>query len=183
MLAGLDSRRYEALVARFAASLRRGPARSYAPGRVPVLAVAPDLIEKRYRKLRKLGDNIDRKTPPPAYHALRIDAKKLRYALEFFGPLYGKPATDFAARLATLQDLLGLHQDADVAEEMLHQMAELNARRLGVATLLVMGAISERYRRHAEQLRRDFPKIYRPLSGPEWRRLARLMDDRRPQAV
>jgi triphosphatase len=180
MLAGLDSRRYESLVARFGAVLRRGPARTFTPGREPALTVAPALVEKRYRRLRRQGDAIDRETAAPVYHALRIDAKKLRYALEFFGPLYGKPATDFAVRLTGLQDLLGLHQDADVAGAMLHEMAERNARKLGAATLLVMGAIGERYRRHAEELRHDFPKVYRPLSGPEWRRLRKLMEDRRP---
>jgi CHAD domain-containing protein len=181
MLAGLDSRRYESFIARFAAALHRGPARTFAPGQAPILAVGPGLVEERYRKLRKIGDRIGPKTPPATYHALRIRAKKLRYAIEFVGPLYGKPATGFATRLAELQDLLGLHQDADVAEEMLHQMAEQNSRRLGAATLLVMGAISERYRRHATQLRKDFPARYRPIGGSEWRRLERAMEERRPE--
>ena len=45
------------------------------------------------------GDAIGRGSPPEAYHALRIECKKLRYALEFVGPIYGKQATSFAARL------------------------------------------------------------------------------------
>lgn len=181
MLAGLDSRRYESFIARFAAALHRGPSRTFTPGRLPVLAVAPGLVEDRYRKLRKIGDGIGPKTPAQTYHALRIRAKKLRYAIEFVGPLYGKPASAFAGQLAELQDLLGLHQDADVAEGMLHQMAEQNSRRLGASTLLVMGAISERYRRHAEQLRKEFPERYRPVTGQEWRRLERAMEARRPR--
>lgn len=181
MLAALDSRRYESLIARFAATLRRGPVRRFGPGRTPILAVAPDLVERRYRKLRRNGDQIDRKSLAGTYHLLRIDAKKLRYALEFVGPIYGKPAADFVVRLTALQDLLGLHQDADVAVEMLDAMAQTNGRRLGHASLMVMGAIAERYRRHGEELRHDFPRVYKPITGAELRRLLKTMESlRRP---
>jgi CHAD domain-containing protein len=179
MLLTLNSRRYDYLVLRFAAFLRRGSAKSFAPGRQPILAVAPDLVERRYRKVRKAGDRIGPNSPPTDYHLLRIDAKKLRYALEFVGPIYGKPATEFSQRVTALQDVLGLHQDADVAMQMLHQMAATSGRRLGPAALLVMGAIAERYRVHAIELRKQFPKVYKPLAGTEWKRLLKLMEGRR----
>ncbi|MEP7215841.1 MAG: CHAD domain-containing protein, partial [Anaerolineaceae bacterium] len=44
MLFALNSRRYDLLVVRFGAFLRRGPVRALAAGRVSVLAVAPDLV-------------------------------------------------------------------------------------------------------------------------------------------
>ena len=180
MLRVLDSRRYEQFVARYAARLRRGPARSFAAGRVPILAVAPDLLEKRYRRVRKLGDPITPASPAAAYHLLRIEAKKLRYALEFVGPIYGKPAIEFSARVAALQDVLGLHQDAEVAIEMLRETAARNPHRLGPATLLAMGAIAERYRKHAAELRAQFPSVYRPIGGREWRRLRATVEAKRP---
>lgn len=180
LLAVLDSRRYESFVARFSAALRRGPAHNFAAGHVSILAVAPDLLERRYRKLRKAGDGVTRQSAPEAYHALRIDAKKLRYALEFVGPIYGKHATEFSTRVTVLQDLLGLHQDADVAQDALQEMAEKYGRRLNAQALLLMGAISERYRRHAEKLRAGFLKAYKPLAGNEWRRLQKLIESRRP---
>ena len=182
MLRALDSRRYERFVRRFAAVLRRGPARSYAPGSRPILGTAPDLLEMRYRRLRKPGDRIVPGTPAAQYHLLRIEAKRLRYCLEFVGPVYGKPATDFSVRLTALQDVLGLHQDADVAVAMLHDMAASAGRRLGPETVLAMGAISERYRVQAEQLRARFPAVYKPLGGGEWRALRRLLESRRPPA-
>ncbi len=180
MLSILDSRRYELFLTRFSAALQRGPARNFTAGHISILAVAPDLLERRYRKLRKAGDAITAKSPPTAYHALRIDAKKLRYALEFVGPIYGKHATEFSTRVTALQDLLGLHQDADVAQDMLHQMAHKYGRRLNPQALLLMGAISERYRRQSEELRAGFPKAYKPLAGDEWRRLQKLIEARRP---
>ncbi len=181
MLLALDSRRYERLANRFAAALRHGPPRTFVPGRAPVLAVAPDLVEKRYRAVRKAGDKISRSSPPELYHALRIDAKKLRYALEFVGTgIYGKPAVDFSARVTALQDVLGLHQDAYVAMDLLQEIADSSGRRLGPATLMAMGVISERYRAHAEELRARFPSVYKPITGEEWRKLYRLMESRRP---
>ncbi|MFN0145482.1 MAG: CHAD domain-containing protein [Dehalococcoidia bacterium] len=181
MLAALDSRRYDLMVQRFAAALQRGSPRSLAAAREPILAVAPGLLEKRYRRLRRGGDAIKSGSPAAAYHALRIDAKKLRYALEFVGPIYGKPATEFAVRLTALQDLLGLHQDADVAIEMLHDMAASPRPRLNPETILALGAISERYRVHAAALRKGFPKVYGPLGGPEWRALRKVLEARRPR--
>ncbi len=174
MLAALDSRRFELLVARIAAALRRGPGSRPIEGREPVTAVAPGVIDKRYRRLRKMGDAINGSSPASSYHALRIDGKKLRYACEFFGPVYGEPATNFARQVTALQDVLGLHQDAEVAVTMLHDMAARNGRRLGPETLLAMGAIAERYRRHAGELRAQFPSVYKPLAK-EWRPLAKAL--------
>ena len=181
MLLALDSRRYGRLVSRFSALLKYGPPRTFVPGRAPILAVAPDMVEKRYRTVRKSGDRINRTSAPDLYHALRIDAKKLRYALEFVGTgIYGKPAVEFSTRVTAMQDVLGLHQDAYVAMDMLHEIAESSGRRLTPATLLAMGSISERYRTHAEDLRRQFPAVYKPIAGDEWKRLYRLMESRRP---
>ena len=182
MLIALDSRRYDRLVERLTAWLRRGPARSYASGREPVLAVAPAIVEKRYRRLRRRGDAITPASPPADYHALRIDGKRLRYALEFLSPLYGSPAANFARRVTGLQDVLGLHQDAEVAVTMLESLASNARPRLGAATLLAIGALCERYRQEADSHRREFPRVYRSLQGPEWRKLQRLMASRRPQA-
>ena len=60
-----------------------------------------------------------RKRPPSAeqLHALRIRAKRARYALEFLGDLTGKSGKRLVKRLVELQDLLGGHQDAVVAAE------------------------------------------------------------------
>lgn len=178
MLAVLDSRRYESVVQRFAATLRRGVVHSFQPGHQSILAVAPDLVERRYRKVIKVGDAIRKSSPASDYHLLRKDAKKLRYALEFVGPIYGKQALDFSERVTALQDVLGLHQDADVAAQTLHDMAVANVRKLGVPSLLAMGAVADRYRRHAEELRGQFPSVYRPIAGDEWRKLQKHMDSR-----
>lgn len=183
MLATLDSRRFAHLVEHLTAWLRRGPARSFAPGHEPVLSVGPGIIEKRYRRLRREGDVITTASAPAAYHALRIDGKKLRYALEFLAPVYGQRAAAFAKEVTALQDVLGLHQDAEVAVEMLEGLARQPRPRLAPDTLLAIGALCERYRQQAESLRGDFPRVYRPLRGPEWRRLHHTLESKRPPAA
>ena len=174
MLTLLSSRWYELLVARFVATLRRGAPRTSLIGREPITATAPDLLERRYGKVEKRGKRITSRTPAADYHLLRIDAKKLRYALEFVGPVYGKRATDFAARVTALQDVLGDHQDAEVAIEALDNMAT-TARRLPPETLLAMGAIAERYRAQAVSLRKQFPSVFRPLTGKEWQAFRKVV--------
>jgi triphosphatase len=168
MLTVLDRRRYDLFVERFAAFLRRGSLPNFAAGLVPVREVAPGLLSKRYRTVRKMGDAIGPASPPDSYHALRIEGKKLRYALEFFTPVYGQPAGDFAKRLAALQDVLGLHQDAYVAIDTLTDLANTSARRLGPQTLLAMGAVQERYRNEAENLRGRFREVYKPMAA-QWK--------------
>jgi hypothetical protein len=45
---------------------------------------------------------------------------------------------------------------------------------------MAMGVLAERYRTHAEELRAQFPAVYRQLAGPEWKKLLRLMEAQRP---
>ncbi len=78
------------------------------------------LIWKRYRKTCKLARSISDETPDQTVHDLRIDCKKLRYLMEFFGPLFN--AKDFKTilkPLKKLQDNLGLFNDYSVQQEAL----------------------------------------------------------------
>lgn len=57
-------------------------------------------------------------------HRIRIAAKRLRYATEFFGTLYRPgPVRRLLKKLARLQDLLGELNDAAVARALLRQLA------------------------------------------------------------
>lgn len=62
-------------------------------------------------------------------HALRIIAKKQRYAAEFFTSLYsGKGAKRYTKALSRVQDILGAINDVAVAEK---QLAEVDMDRDG----------------------------------------------------
>ena len=59
-------------------------------------------------------------SPATDYHRLRIRCKRLRYALEFLSDLYPGATRPLMRRLVTVQDVLGVHQDADVAGRPVH---------------------------------------------------------------
>lgn len=61
-----------------------------------------------------------------ALHDMRIAAKRLRYALEVFGDLYGPYAKQGGKRAKDLQDLIGEIHDCDVMLPRVHALiAEL----------------------------------------------------------
>lgn len=89
----------------------------------PVDDISRDRIAAAFRKILKRGDRLGDDPPPEALHRLRIDAKRLRYLLEFFKSLY--PETDITARikeLKRLQNTLGEFNDYDVQQKMLHNL-------------------------------------------------------------
>jgi CHAD domain-containing protein len=179
-LRALDSARYERLVARATALLQRGPLRRAPAAAVPVLAAAPPLIARRYRKASKLGKRLGPAAPAEAFHALRIECKQLRYALEFLRELYGKPARDLIAPLVRLQDILGWHQDATVAVAFLRDLSLRHARRMPPRTLFAMGRLAERHAQRAAALRNQFPAAFKKIKGRPWERMERALAARQP---
>ncbi len=174
MLRALDSRRYDRMVAAFTAVLRQGPLRRSAASGAPAVTVAPDLIRGRHRRFRKAAAALTTASPPEDYHRLRILGKRLRYAVEAFAEIYGKPARTFGRRMGDVQDVLGNHQDAHVSITQLRDLSE-TAPRLAPSTLFVMGRLAQRHAQEADALRREFPRVYKRATGKPWRRLRRAM--------
>lgn len=84
------------------------------------------LLQRRRRKLKKLGRRLP-DLPEPELHELRILAKKLRYAVEFYRPFFAhKPmrrqAQVHIRALARLQDALGALNDAAVGTQLLRNV-------------------------------------------------------------
>ena len=78
----------------------------------PVSGFAQTVLDAALKRVRKRGRHFA-SLAPPELHRLRIAAKKLRYATEFFAPLHdGKHARDYQQALARLQDALGSYNDA-----------------------------------------------------------------------
>ncbi|MCS6853753.1 MAG: CHAD domain-containing protein [Elioraea sp.] len=95
----------------------------------PLEAFAGAALEKRYKRIRRDGEGFAA-LDIPALHALRIDAKRLRYAGELFAPLHGeKKSRRFLKALAALQDALGRLNDGAVAGALLEKVAGRDAGR------------------------------------------------------
>lgn len=81
----------------------------------PLVDLARELLGKRHRKLVKSAHGLD-DPRPEELHALRIEAKKLRYTSEFFVRLFpGKAARSYVHALAQIQDILGTINDAETS--------------------------------------------------------------------
>jgi triphosphatase len=90
---------------------------------MPVAALAVTALGKRWRKVCKSAKRIDRLSIEER-HALRKELKKLRYATEFFRPLFpARRVKPFLASLRQLQDLFGELSDAAMLETRLGELA------------------------------------------------------------
>jgi triphosphatase len=183
MLRVLDSRRYAKLVASFAGFLQKGPSRRAAGARQPITEAAPGLVRKPYRKVRKLGDPLTEESSGEEFHELRKKGKRLRYALEFLAGAYGEPMEEFIGPLKDLQDVLGDHQDAEVATTHLRELsvARGRGRRLPPETVFVMGGISHRYEIQASELSTQFPKAYRKAVRKKWKKIRGVLEKADPE--
>jgi adenylate cyclase len=104
----------------FAAMLQVLPS-SAADG--PIEAFAARRVAKLHKKLHALAHEAQNLDIAPL-HALRIGAKRLRYAIEFFAPLYRTKSVKTAhVRLIRLQDTLGTLNDLASAGTLLTRYA------------------------------------------------------------
>jgi CHAD domain-containing protein len=85
--------------------------------------VLPPLVRAAWERLRTAVDELAADPPDEALHDIRKLAKHCRYSAEAVAPAVGKQARSFARAMADLQDVLGAHQDAVVAETWLRDVA------------------------------------------------------------
>jgi len=109
-----------------AATARLGaapPADGADPLGAPARSFAARLLDRRQRKLERRGRALARSTPEER-HALRIAAKKMRYAADFFAPLFSRRrARLYLDALARLQKVLGRYNDAATAARLAPELA------------------------------------------------------------
>ena len=151
VIAAFDSPRYRSLLY----ELERPPALREDQG----LETAAEAEYDRLRKnVKKLGDDPSDKE----LHRVRIKTKRARYAAEAVGG-----QSEFVSRAKDVQDVLGEHQDATVAEE---RIRELVAQVRGTGrTALAAGRLIERQRSRRASAREAWPQA--------WKRLRRAGDD------
>ncbi|HSJ92633.1 MAG TPA: CHAD domain-containing protein, partial [Gaiellaceae bacterium] len=126
-----------------------------APG---VSATLAELWWAELGRTRKRFEKLGASTPDDVLHAARIQVKRARYAAELASPELGKPGRRFVAAAKELQDVLGEHQDACVAEERIRSWAERDPAVGPVAARLL-----ERERERRVLARREWPEAWREL--------------------
>ena len=157
MLEALTAPRYFGLLERLAETVS-APLPTPAPGDAPQPALV-DLVRAEARKLRRAVEKAGDNPPDEVLHALRIRGKRVRYTGELVAPsLRGTPAGKQVKRLLSattaLQEVLGDHQDACVAEQRIRGLlAGLDAT---PDTVFVAGRLVEREIHRALEKRREW---------------------------
>ncbi len=131
--------------------------------------LAARIIFRRFKQVIKDGQALDSATPDPEVHRLRIQCKKLRYALEFFSSLY--PAEDIQTlvrQLKKLQDILGVFNDLSVQQQMLHHsLAGLRSgSRHNLEWAAALGGLMQSLFQEQQALRDHFVEAFTQFSDP-----------------
>lgn len=106
----------------------------------------------------------------PTLHALRIEAKRLRYTLEYFSEVLPVSARRLIATVTEMQDHLGLLNDADVAARAIREWLNLNAPYLPAASREAIGLYLDSRDADVERLRRSLRPLWRRITGQAFRR-------------
>ncbi len=132
------------------------------PASVPLAGVKASLasvwaaeLRRTRRAARRLGDV----AADEELHAFRIRAKRLRYATELAAHELGRRRAEAVVGAAKqLQDVLGSHQDAVVAEARIRDWAAGDP-----AGALAAGRLVERARRRRADARAEWRRVWRRL--------------------
>jgi CHAD domain-containing protein len=154
LLDAIRSARYLALLERLVAASQQPPLVDTAVE--PAADVLPALARGPWVHLRQSVDALPDDPSDAELHEVRIRAKRCRYASEAVTAVVGKPARRFAQEIATLQDVLGEHQDATVAERWLRDTARAGGRETFVA-----GELAAFARADAASARAEWPEAWR----------------------
>jgi CHAD domain-containing protein len=153
LIAALDEPRFIALIVRLEAE-------TSAP---PFVGSGPTLRDLAARELRRLGKTmraLGADPPDTELHAARIAVKRARYAAELAEPTVGKRAAAVIRDAKVLQDVLGDHQDAAVAEERIRALVGPRTR---PAQALSAGRVIERQHERRRVARAAYPQAWRAL--------------------
>ena len=143
-----------------------GPLRRYDNALTePVEEIAPDLLDRVWRKVAKRGRHIEQATSEQQ-HAFRKAIKKLRYSIEFLSGLYrDKQVETYLGPCEELQERFGTINDAAVTvalSERLHAADKDLAH--------TISAITEWATMRAAKVQHDASKPWQELcaAGPFW---------------
>jgi CHAD domain-containing protein len=109
-----------------------GPEGEAAPA--DLAAFAAKALGKRLKRLLAAGTDIAA-LPVDDLHAIRLNGKRLRYAAEFFAPVFaGRETRRFLRRMTALQERLGHLNDGNVAAGLMAEIGQARGYAGGIVT-------------------------------------------------
>jgi CHAD domain-containing protein len=140
--------------------------------------LAAERTRRAFAKVAKLGAAITPASPHESLHDLRKRCKELRYALEFFAPLYDPAAYGkVVGDLKRLQDCLGEFQDTEVQIEEIRTLGTsmLAAGEAPAVTLLAMGELTAGLATRQQLARADFERRFVAFADADGQRRMSLL--------
>jgi CHAD domain-containing protein len=147
LVEALDSPRFGELLARFGEAVTT----------LRVLDESVSLVgiaRREHERLRSAYEKLGDRPGDDELHAIRIKAKRARYAAELAALGDGEDLKQVAQSLRALQDLIGAHQDAVVAEERVLALST-------DATRAAADRIVEQEHRRKHRARADLPDVWK----------------------
>jgi CHAD domain-containing protein len=172
LIQALDSDRYHSLLSDWK-SFVKSPV-SVKPAAENARASLASVVARRAwrlsRRIAMRAETIDDHTLPERLHAVRVDAKKLRYLIDVTPAFYDSSAlASVLGALKKLQRVLGDFNDADVQQRRLLDCG----RTLGAGTpaniVMALGRLAEQCRQRRERLRREVVEKLTTFRGRDTR--------------
>ena len=158
--AALKSKRYLDLLERLVAAA--GQPVTTEKAQRPCQEVLLPLVASRWKKLAGAAKTATSEVSDEVLHDIRIKTKKVRYAAEAVAPALGKKNGNdlfaFAEKVASLQDVLGVHQDASVAMSTIRN--SVSADSVDAVFVFAAGRLFEREKAEARKARKDMKKAW-----------------------
>ncbi|MDQ6734075.1 MAG: CYTH and CHAD domain-containing protein [Nitrospirota bacterium] len=153
ILNALKSERYFELISKLMQA-------AHEPAVVVSTVTLCDIAAGEFTKLRKAMRKLGRAPADSDLHRVRIKTKRGRYAAELAETCTGNAAMRFVAQAKSFQDLLGMHQDAVLAEQHIREFLEQST---SVRAAFVAGRMVERLRHRRESARKKFKVQWKKL--------------------
>jgi len=170
----LTTRKHERLLADLVAFVESEERATGAAADRPVGLHAASMLFDGYERLMA-RDRVIRWADVATLHGVRIEAKRLRYLLEFLGDVLGPERADLVARLVGVQDHLGALQDAAVTADAVRAFLQSSGPLTPVERATIASYLLDR-EREVGRLRRGVGRPWRAVSGVTFsRRLARTV--------
>lgn len=170
----LRSRRYERFVQQMLElTASPGAGSSRRVGKFTVAQMATDALRGALALVLDAGVEAVDSDDATAWHALRIEARRLRYSIEAFAEILApRPQKELIRRVTRVQDHLGAMNDAAVAiEEATLWLTEIDAAADQPAVATLVGGYVSRREAEIVELRNSFSKVWRAVSAPTFERL------------
>lgn len=162
MYEALCSERHLVLIERLTEAAQ-APALVDKASRRPAAAALPRVVRASWRALARRVGSLSAAPTDAELHAVRIAAKRCRYAAEACAPVLGKPARKLAHAAESLQDVLGELSDAVAAEQWLREWArQTTTSRAGA---FAAGELAALERAAARRARSRWPKAWSRLEA------------------